>query len=200
MLLPENARLMTELGAPRWSIFFLMKTTSGEWVRAWLGLGDYALPADDTDEDGGTYLGIGLVGDVPAIRQLVGGSAQRIDFTLNGVDARTFALADQDAGEARGAPVHVGIVFFDGDWQAVDAIAWLWAGTADCPAVSRTAGDDGGIVRTVSLSVGTVFTDKTRPQLGFYTDPDQQRRSPGDTFCARVSGYTIGSTITWPNF
>lgn len=199
-MLPEAARLMTELGAPRWSLFFLMKTNTGDWVRAWLGPGDYDLPADDVDTEGGTYLGIGLVGSIPVLRQLVGGTAQRVDFALNGVDARTFALADQDAGQARNAPVQVGIIFFDADWQAVDDIAWLWDGTADSATVSSGPAQDGNIVQTVSLSVGTAFTDKTRAPLSFYTDADQQRRSPGDTFCALVSGYTLGSTVRWPNF
>lgn len=199
-MLPAEARLMTELGAPRWSLFFLLKTTAGEWVRAWLGLGDYALPADDVDAEGGTYLGIGLVSSIPALRQLVGGLAQRVEFTLNGVDERTFALADQSSDQVRSAPVHVGIVFFDADWQPVAPVAWLWDGTADSPSVSSSSGDGGGTVQSVTLSVGTVFTDKTRPQLAFYTDADQQRRSPGDTFCALVAGYTLASTVTWPNF
>lgn len=198
-MLPTVAKAMSAAGAPRWSLFFLLKTTSGP-VRAWGGLGDYALPADDVDEEGGTYLGIGLIGDIPALRQLVGGVAERVEFTLNGVDPETFALADADADEVRSAAVHVGILFFDHEWQAADEIAWLWEGTADSPAIDRSADGQGKIIRRVTLSVGTVFTDRTRPALGFYTDADQRRRSATDTFCARVSGYSIESTVTWPKF
>lgn len=192
-MLPEQAAIMSASGAPRWSIFFLMKCASGP-VRAWLGVGDYTVAADDVDEEGGTYQGVGLVGDVPALRQLVGGLAERVEFTLNGADEETFRLADEDVAEVRDAPVHVGIVFFDEDWQAVAPVAWLWEGTADQPGVDR----DGNLTRRVTLSVGSAFTDRTRPQLSFYTDKDQRRRSPTDSFCARVAAYGVDSTIQWP--
>lgn len=195
-MLPEQAAAMSALEAPRWSLFFLLEAASGP-VRAWLGVGDYALPADEVDTTGGTYLGIGLVGDIPAISQLVGGLAERVEFTLTGADDETLRLADDEAEEVRNAPVHVGIVFFDQDWQAVDPVSWLWDGTADCPAVDRSS-EGGQIVRRVTLSVGSAFVDRTRPQLGFYTDADQKRRSPTDTFCARVATYGIDSTIQWP--
>lgn len=195
-MLPEQARIMSASGAPRWSIFFRMECKSSV-VRAWMGFGDFAVPADDVDTTGGTYLGVGLVGDVPALRQLVGGVAERIEFSLNGADETTFRLADDQVEEARGAPVHVGIVFFDEEWQAVSPVAWLWEGTADVPAVDRD-GSGGQVTRRVSLSVGSAFTDRTRPQLGFYTDADQRRRSPTDALCARVASYSIDSTIVWP--
>lgn len=195
-MLPQQARIMSASGAPRWSIFFHMACKTSI-VRAWLGVGDFALPADDVDQSGGTYLGIGLVGDVPALRQLVGGVAERVEFTLNGADQTTFRLADDQVDDVRGAPVHVGIIFFDEDWQAVGPVAWLWEGTADVPAVDRD-GSGGQVIRRVSLSVGSAFTDRTRPQLGFYTDKDQRRRSPNDAFCARVASYSVDSTIVWP--
>lgn len=196
-MLPENAAAMSALGAPRWSLFALIKAESGP-LRAWLGVGDYEIAADDVDTTGGTYLGVGLVGDIPGLSQLVGGLAERVEFTLNGADNRTLRLADEDAAEVRNAPVYVGIVFFDQDWQQADPIAWLWEGTADVPSVDRSADESGGIVRSVSLSVGSVFTDRTRPQLGFYTPADQKRRSPTDTFCDRVPGYGIDSAVQWP--
>ncbi len=195
-MLPDQAKAMSALGAPRWSLFFLLEAASGP-VRAWLGVGDYALGADDIDGTGGTYKGIGLVGDIPALSQLVGGLAERVEFTLNGADDLTLSLADDQADEVRNAPVHVGIIFFDNDWQAVDPISWLWEGTADTPSVNRQA-NEGSITRAVSLSVGSAFTDRTRPQLSYYTDADQRRRSPTDSFCARVARYTVDSTIVWP--
>lgn len=195
-MLPEQAAIMSASGAPRWSLFFRAECATSV-VRAWLGVGDYALPADDLETEGGTYLGVGLVGDMPALRQLVGGLAERIDFTLNGADPITFSLADDETDEVRGAPVNVGIVFFDEDWQQADDIAWLWDGTADVIKVDRSGSGD-SISRTVTLSVGSAFTDRTRPQLGFYTDKDQRRRSPTDSFCARVAAYGVDSTIQWP--
>ena len=195
-MLPEQAALMSAIEAPRYSIFFLMETTEGP-VRAWLGAGDYDLPADEVDATGGTYLGIGLVGEVPALRQLVGGAAERVEFSLNGADEITFALADQDADQVRNAQVYVGVIFFDEDWQPVAPVSWLWEGVADMPAIERD-GSGGTVSRRVTLSVGSAFTDRVRPVLGFYTPPDQKRRSPTDTFCDRVPAYTVDSTIQFP--
>lgn len=195
-MLPEQAAVMSASGAPRYSIFFLLMAKSGP-VRAWLGVGDHDIPADDVDLTGGTYLGIGLVGDVPALRQLVGGTAERVEFVLSGANELTVSLADEDADDVRGAQVYVGIVFYDADWQPVAPVAWYWEGIADVPSIDRTA-TEGEITRSISLSVGSAFTDRTRPSLGFYTPPDQKRRSPTDTFCDRVPAYTIDSTIQWP--
>ncbi|WP_292051631.1 MULTISPECIES: hypothetical protein [unclassified Brevundimonas] len=195
-MLPEQVRVMSESGAPRYALFFHLDCRSGP-VRAWTGFGDYLVAPDEVDRMGGLYQGIGLVGDIPALRQLIGGTAERVDFTLNGTDDRTLRLADRDVDEVRDASVHVGIVFFDADWQAVDTVSWLWQGHADVPSVNRSS-DGGEVVRRVTLSVGTAFTDRTRPALSYYTDADQRRRSPDDAFCARVAAYTVESTIVWP--
>lgn len=195
-MLPEQAAIMSATESPRFSVFFLLKAAT--WTRrAWLGPGDYPIAPDAVDEEGGVALGVGMVGDVPALRQLVGGLAERVDFTLNGADPVAFALADDEADAVRGAKVHVGIVFFDDEWQEVAPVAWLWEGTADMPAV-----DYGGAgmnpVRRISLSVGSAYTDRTRPSLGFYTDKDQKRRSATDDFCVRVAAYGVDSTIQVP--
>ena len=195
-MLPDQVRVMSESGAPRYALFFHLVCKSGP-VRAWSGFGDFALPADDVDRLGGIYQGIGLVGDIPGLRQLIGGVAERVDFTLNGTNDTTLRLADRDVEEVRDAQVYVGIVFFDQDWQPVDTVSWLWEGRADVPSVHRS-GDGGEAVRRATLSVGTAFTDRTRPALSYYTDADQRRRSPDDSFCARVAAYTVESTIVWP--
>lgn len=195
-MLPDQAAIMTAAGAERWACFFRMDCKSSV-VRAWTGVGDFYIGPDDVDLEGGVFLGVGLVGDMPALRQLVGGIAERIDFALNGADERTFRLADDQVEEVRGAAVHVGIIFFDENWQPVAPIAWLWEGTADVPAVDRD-GSNGQVVRRVTLSVGSAFTDRSRPQLTFMTPTDQRRRSPDDAFCDRVPGYGIDSSIQWP--
>lgn len=97
-MLPEQAAIMTAAGAERWACFFRMSCKSSV-VRAWTGVGDFEVPADDVDLEGGIYLGVGLVGDMPGLRQLVGGIAERIEFALNGADERTFRLADDQVDE-----------------------------------------------------------------------------------------------------
>lgn len=195
-MLPEQARVMSEMNAPKFSLFFLMLTSAGP-VRAWLGFGDYEVGPNEVDAEGGVYLGIGKVGDFPAMRQLIGGIGERVEFMLNGADHETFRLADVDAELIKMARVFVGVVFFDDHWQAVAPVAWPWCGTADVVDAQRE-GQGEKIQRSVRLSVASGFTDLTRPQLGHYTDADQKRRHPDDDFCLRVAAIGVDSSIVWP--
>lgn len=188
--------IMQRAGAPRWSMFFLLQTSAGP-VRAWLGIGDFYLPPDDVDLEGGVYQGIGLIGDIPVLSQLIGSVAERVEFVLSGAIGRVLDLADAEAHTVRSAPVTVGIVDFDDDWQPCDPIDWCWDGTADRPSVSVVSGETGE-TQTVSLSVGTVFTDQTRPTLSYYTDVEQKMRSPDDDFCMHTAAMALDSSIVWP--
>jgi hypothetical protein len=79
---------------------------------------------------------------------------------------------------------------------------WIWEGEADVPRVSRqsVAGEDGSfqVVRSMSLSVGSVFTGRRRANLSFMNGVDQRRRSSDDAFCDRASVYSSGTTRKWP--
>lgn len=195
-MLEAAAAAMTALGAPRHSIIVRIAAASAVY-RVWSGAGLLEIDTDDVDLEGGIYTGVGLLGSIPPLRQLVGGAAERLEFSLNATDGPIFALADEDADDVIGAPVDMGIVFFDADWQMVAPPSWLWSGTADMPSVSRST-EGLEITRGVSLSVGSAFTDRTRPQLTYFTDADQRRRSPTDLFCERVAIYTGTHTIKWP--
>lgn len=195
-MLEAAAAAMTALGAPRYSVVVRIQATSGP-IRAWTGVGDLAIEADDVDIEGGLYQGIGLLGAIPPLRQLIGGVAERLELTLAVSDGPVFDLADEDADDVIGAPVDMGVIFFDDAWQMVAPPAWLWSGRADVPTVSRTTSDE-TITRSISLSVGSAFTDRTRATLSFFTDADQRLRSPTDEFCARVAGYTGTHAIQWP--
>lgn len=194
-MLEEQAAAMSAVGAPRYSILvrFGMETP----VRAWAGIGDLEIPADDLEDEAAIFQGVGIIGNVPALRQLIGGSAERLEFNLAVPSGEIFALADDDAAAVRSAPVDVGVIFFGEDWSQSE-VAWLWNGTADVPSVSRSA-NGLNVVRTVKLSVGSAFTDRTRPQHTYFTNADQKRRSPTDDFCGRVDLYSINSTVKFPN-
>jgi len=194
-MLVEQAAAMSALGAPRYSV--LVRFGLEEPVRAWAGIGDLEIPADDVETEGGTFQGVGILGNVPALRQLIGGAAERLEFSLTVPSGEIFALADDEAASVRAAPVDVGVIFFDEDWQQ-SAVAWLWNGTADVPSVSRTA-NGLSVTRTVRISAGSAFTDRTRPQHTYFTNADQKRRSPTDDFCKRVDLYSVNSTVKFPN-
>lgn len=194
-MLAEQAAAMSAAGAPRYSILLRIETTE-EVVRCWAGLGDLEIPADDVEDAAATYLGVGVLAEIPPLRQLIGGTAERLDFVLNVPGGDIFDLADVGVASVRRAPVQVGLIFFDADWQQTP-VAWLWAGTADSPAIARQS-NGLEVTRQVRLSVGSAFTDRTRPQLASFTKADQRRRASDDTFCDRVDLYTQGATVKWP--
>lgn len=194
-MLSDQAKAMSALGAPRYSILCRFGTPTP--VRAWAGICDLVIPSDAVEAAEATYQGVGILGEVPALRQLVGGTAERLEFQMTVPSGDIFALADADSADVLNAEVDVGVIFFDTDWSQSD-VAWLWNGTADVPAVSRS-GSGLNVTRTISISVASVFTDRTRPQLTYFTGADQKRRSSTDTFCDRVVLYTVNSTIKWPN-
>jgi hypothetical protein len=76
----------------------------------------------------------------------------------------------------------------------IEPVFWLGSGTADSLSVKRSPD---GQTRTLSLSVGNVFTGRRRPNLVFFTDIDQKRRSPDDTFFSEVAKLQSGTTKVW---
>jgi hypothetical protein len=160
------------------------------------------MAANNIDTQGGTFLGVGELVGMPVLSQLVNGTADRVEFTLSGVDASILALADAEADTVRSAPVHVALMAFDEDFQESTSPVWIWEGEADVPRVSRqsVAGEDGSfqVVRSMSLSVGSVFTGRRRANLSFMNGVDQRRRSSDDAFCDRASVYSSGTTRKWP--
>ena len=194
-MLPSQEAAMSALGAPRYSVLVRIETTD-QVIRAWAGVGDLGIPADTVEDAPATYLGVGVLGEVPAMRQLIGGVAERLEFALSVPSGDVFALADDDVEQVRRAPVSVGLIFFGTDWQQSD-VAWLWNGTADSTTVSRQA-NGLNVTRQIKISAGSAFTDRTRANLSAFTDTDQRSRSAEDSFCSRVDLYTQTSTAKWP--
>lgn len=172
-------------------------------IRLWSGVGELVIPGDDADPFVSVfapYYGIGALTGIPVVNQLINGLAERADFTLSAVDmpAHLAELAGAGASEVRGAGVQLGVVVFDAEWQRIASPLWLWRGTADVLKVERTSGADGDVVRTLSLSVGSVFSGRKRPSPSYWTDPEQRRSFPDDRFFDRVALYYQGSTMVWP--
>lgn len=185
----------------RVSVFLLIKMNTGPWLRLWSGVGKHEMAANNIDTEGGVYLGTGELIGLPVVSQLINGVAERVEFTLSGVDATTLALVDEGASDVRSAATHLGLVAFDDDLQAATSAVWVWEGEADVPRVSRQSSGDGGqfdTVRTVSLSVGSVFTGRRRPHHAYITQADQRARSPTDAGMDRTGIYNLGTTRKWP--
>lgn len=176
-------------------VAIFLRVASTPVLRLWAGRFSFPLDADDVETDGGTYSGAGELLDLPTVDQLINGKANRVTFTLSGVDDTILGLADTEADLVRGARVNLGFCRLDSDLQQDGAVRWVWEGEADVVECAQTAGPNA--VRTVSLSVGTPTTDRRRAGLDTFTPADQFRRSPTDRGLEFVPKYTLGSTKKW---
>lgn len=167
-------------------------------VRAWTGIGSLRLEADSVDTEGGTYGGIGMMQDTPAIQSLVNGVAQRMDLTLSGVDQEILALVDGDAENVRSKQVDIGLLFMGEDWQPITTPLWVWQGQADFISTDSGSSPDFARTKSVTLSIGSITTGRRRARLSYFTKVQQRERSSTDAFCDFVSRYSADSEIKWP--
>jgi hypothetical protein len=160
----------------------------------WSGLGNLALSADAVIPDDAIALGGGELVSVPDFQQLIGGTAERLDFVVSGVVEETLRFAREDAASVRGARVDVGTVQFDAAWQVL-AVEWEAVFEARSLSVSRPQAQGGGaIVRAITLTIVQGSTIRSRANLAFFTDADQRRRSADDAIFSHVAGITAGTS------
>lgn len=193
----SQAQLAGSLVKP--AVLFRMATDPV--VRLWGGAGDLELAFDlIEDTDGAVYTGMGELLSLPQVNALVNGLAERVEFQLSGaaVTGEVAAIASTEAADIRGAAVNVGFFVFGPDLQQLSPTAWLWDGLADSLTVSRQPQDDGTAQRTISLSVGSLLTGRQRPNLDYWSDAMQRRRSSDDAYCHLVKTYSAGTTKDWP--
>jgi len=128
----------------------------------WSGIGNLAVPADDVVPAPALAVGGGELVSVPDFQQLIGGTAERLEFVVSGVSPETIRLAVEDAESVRGARVDVGTVLFDAAWQLV-SVTWENVFEARTLAVSRPASDEAG-----NVSQSVTLTIVQGVMLGFY--------------------------------
>jgi len=173
---------------------YLFRLASDPVCYLWSGsITDLELPPDTLDPAGATYKAAGAIIDIPSLKQLINGIAERVDFSVSGVSAETLRLALDDRESIRGAAVRVGYVEFDEDWQIDGAPVWDWRGIADILTTESSSGGDGR-QRSITLSVAADDTLRSNPALAYFTDADQRKRSPDDAIFDHVSGISVGTT------
>lgn len=196
-LTPAQAEAMS---APGVSLAFFFRLATSPVVRLWSGAGDFAIPSDAVEPGGATYKGAGALAGFPAMSLLINGKAERVNFGLSGVDAELMGMADSEADAIRNKTVNVGLVPLDADLQPISTVLWFRSYSADVLTVDKSSDKDGKMVRTISMSVGSVFTSRRRPRISNFTDSDQKRRSADDRFCERTPRYNQGTLVSWPRF
>lgn len=160
----------------------------------WTGHGPLDTPGDSIDPAGATWLGGAHLLDIPSLRLLIGGAADRIDVRVNGVDTETLRLAQEDRAEVRDASVMIGHVTFGDDWQVAGPVAWEWRGTADVMTITGRDTGSGARERSITLSIRAGDTRRSNPRPAFFTHADQRRRSADDDIFDHVAQITAGVT------
>lgn len=172
---------------------YIFRLGSDPVARLWTGWGLLDTPPDAVDPQGARWIGAAGLLSLPALKALINGTAERVRFSLSGVSEETVRLANEDKASVRGADLRLGYVDFDDAWRLAGPIRWEWLGIADVVTV-ESAPSEKGRTRTISLSVASADTLRSNPNLSFYTDADQRKRSPDDAFCDQVANITLGMT------
>jgi len=190
--------IAASLGGARVDAAFLamFDFTSGP-MRLWRGGGLLRT------RDGNQWQGLGALGNVTGIEQAVNGEAPEAVFTLSGVDNEVVKKArDEFKEEVLGRRATVYLQFFGEPDQAdpdnqrpLDLPYPLWTGRMLTPTFSF--GDDGE--RSIAISAESLFSLRSRPKFGMYTDRDQQRRFPGDRGFEFVASL-VNKVVTWPDY
>jgi len=172
-------------------------------VRLWLGFGNIFATATVLDPSGAEYTGFGEIVGLPEFTQMVNGAAERVEFILSGVDGPVLQVAaNNDADSVKGKRVSVGVGIFGADWQLLGAPHWMANYRADLLTIERPPVANPGDRRVgiIKLSCGTLLTSRRRPNFSYFSNQDQQARSPGDTFCEFTPRYANNFNKKWPTF
>lgn len=166
----------------------LIRIATPEPARLWSGAGPLYLPADGTETtDAALYLGGGeFLDGLTDVEQLIA-DAGRTEINISGVTASILKTALQEAADVKGALVDIGVVEFDDFWQ-IAAVTWTAQYRADKLSISRTD------TRTITLSMGSDDTGRSRTPNAYWTDADQRRRSPTDRIFDQVSSINAGTS------
>ncbi|MGN6304824.1 MAG: hypothetical protein ACTHNH_08415 [Mesorhizobium sp.] len=188
-------------GSHQLGIFFRL-ALEPEPLRLWLGVND--IPAgiasvDPTTQE--TYLGGGILQDVPMLEAVLNGVADRAEFIISGVDPATMARWNLDDIKVRGKAFHVGITTLDDYYQPMSPIIPMTTGRASriTEAQPPVTGTDSPTV-TLALSVGFGITTRDRTSQALWSSPHHKAAHPGDRFCDGTARMERGAPVTWPKF
>lgn len=161
-------------------------------ARLWSGVGDLRIPADIVEGEPAVYLGGGAMLNAPDFQQLINGTAERLEVQVSGVTAEAIDLALREGPSVRGAKVHFVRIDFDEQWQLI-GVEYEAVFRADKLTI-ESQDADGGRARTLTLSIGTEDTNRSRAPLAYWTDQDQRRRSSDDRIFDHGASVTLGTT------
>jgi hypothetical protein len=164
---------------------YVIEVDTADPVRIWTGHGGLQVGAT-------FYDGTGQIIDLPDIKALINGIADRLDITISGVSEDAVRLLEQDRNTIPQSPARIGRVSFDDEWQET-GIEWLWRGVADTVTINSQPSDNGRIM-SFSFGFASGNTRRSNPRIAFFTDADQRKRSADDAFFSHIGQISAGTT------
>jgi hypothetical protein len=170
-------------------------------LHIWFGTEDVVAGIDSIDANGTTYIGGGSLIGVPSLEVLVNGAADRIEFTLSGIEPGTGAKLMDSIPAVRGADVYMGLTTLDHYYQPMSAIIPVWNGTASHTGESSPpVPSNESPTLTLSLAVVTGETARSRPSKSLWSDAHQRTKlSPhyiDDGFGYKVPDLVVPPGVT----
>lgn len=177
---------------------YIFRIDTPEPALFWSGHTDLLVPADSVLPTVSIAIGGGELVSAPDLEMLLNGVAQRADFVLSGVSEQTIAFAQEEAPGVLGAAVNIGTIPMDADWQQAGPVQWEWSGEARGLSVG-SQNTDTGRARSITLTVASGDTTRSRAPIAFFTDSDQRRRlgSEDDAIFDHVAGISGGTSRRW---
>lgn len=136
------------------------------------------------------FRGVGGFGSIDGLEQPEELRASGIRLQLSGIDPDTIAIGLDTDYQGRPAKIYLGVVDDADSGLIADELIPL--ARASMNTITTSIGE----TATITLSLRNELEDWERPRISRYSDAEQQRLYPGDTFCTRIS-VAAESTITW---
>lgn len=181
------------------AFFFRAELASGT-VRLFAGAGDFKLPPDPVETEGGVFESAGVfAGGLPDIDHLINGQIQGLRLSRSGVDAEVVRNYMATRSEVIGAPAALGWAVLDHRFKLAGPVRWPARGALFQPRVARQKTDEGRWSRIISVTLMVGPYGRRVPRHRFYSKADHRRDHPTDAFCDLTGSLTPQSTRAWPD-
>jgi len=167
-------------------------------LHLYFGVEEITAGIESVDEAGTIYQGAGKLIGVPTLEVLVNGTADRVEYTLSGLEPGSGAKFAESIPPVRGADVYMGLTTLDRYYQPMSAIIPVWNGIA-----SHTGESSPPVMGmespnlTLSLAVVSGETSRSRASRSIWSPTHQKAISPTDKFCDETARLARGVDPTW---
>ncbi len=140
------------------------------------------------DYAGDTYLGVGALGGISAVREASESQPYSINLSLTGIESSYISIALNEHYQGRDARIYVGLL--DSDHQLIDNPVLIFRGRMDTMDITM------GKTASIDLKVQSRMVDWDRPRVQRYNNEDQIARYPDDKGLEFVP-QMVEKTIIW---